>query len=248
MSAWIFLRGLTREARHWGDFPAIFRAALPDAEIAAPDLPGNGRRWREESPLRIDGMVEHWRGGLAQKPPYSLLALSLGAMAAVDWAHRHPEEISRCVLINTSLRPFSPFHRRLRPQAYPALLRLALAGIDDVRREREILRLTASRRDRDGELPGIWAAYRRDAPVSRRNALRQLIAAARYRGPREKPAAPLLLLAGARDRLVDWRCSEQLARAWDAPFVLHPDGGHDLPLDDGPWVARTVAGWVADRG
>jgi hypothetical protein len=23
MSAWIFLRGLTRESRHWGDLPAL---------------------------------------------------------------------------------------------------------------------------------------------------------------------------------------------------------------------------------
>ena len=28
---WVLLRGLMREARHWGEFPAMLRAALPIA-------------------------------------------------------------------------------------------------------------------------------------------------------------------------------------------------------------------------
>ena len=35
--------------------------------------------------------------------------MSLGAMVAVAWANAHPQELARCVLINASLRPFSPF-------------------------------------------------------------------------------------------------------------------------------------------
>ena len=29
MSTWVLLRGLTRESRHWGDFPDILREHLP---------------------------------------------------------------------------------------------------------------------------------------------------------------------------------------------------------------------------
>jgi pimeloyl-ACP methyl ester carboxylesterase len=78
----------------------------------------------------------------------------------------------------------------------------------------------------------------------RTNALRQLAAAARYRAPSHVPSVPVLLLAGARDRLVDPRCSEALARHWNAPIAVHPAAGHDLALDDGAWVAAQVKAWI----
>ena len=55
--------------------------------------------------------------------PYRVLAMSLGGMVATDWAQRHPYEIERLVLINTSMRPFSQMQERLRPSAWPDLLR-----------------------------------------------------------------------------------------------------------------------------
>ena len=65
MSArWILLRGLTREARHWGDFPARLRAAFTDATIHTPDLPGNGRLHAQASPASVGAMTEHCRAQL----------------------------------------------------------------------------------------------------------------------------------------------------------------------------------------
>ncbi|MBK7793953.1 MAG: hypothetical protein IPJ62_16665, partial [Betaproteobacteria bacterium] len=57
------------------------------------------------------------------------------------------------------------------------------------------------------------------------------------------PAAGVLILASANDALVDPRCSQALAEAWRATIAVHPKAGHDLPLDDGPWVAEQVARW-----
>jgi len=48
--------------------------------------------------------------------------------------------------------------------------------------------------------------------------------------------------------MVHPRCSQRLARAWGAQFALHPSAGHDLPLDDGDWVAREVKSWLARAG
>ncbi|QYG07991.1 alpha/beta fold hydrolase [Janthinobacterium sp. PAMC25594] len=244
---WILLRGLMREQRHWGEFPASLARALPGARIITPDLPGNGERHAMDSPTRVAEMVEFCRQDLSARgiaPPYHLLALSLGGMVAVEWASRYPQEIARCVLINTSMRPFNPFYRRLRWQNYGALLRQLLAG-DQRSQEALILRLT-SRRHAGGNpaLLADWLSYQQEYPVSRRNALRQLQSAARYRAPDRRPAMPVLILAGARDRLVDHRCSQQLAQAWDAACMLHPDAGHDLPLDDGDWVAETLVQWL----
>jgi len=52
-------------------------------------------------------------------------------------------------------------------------------------------------------------------------------------------------LGRARDALVDARCSQALARAWGVPLAIHPDAGHDLPLDAGPWVVERVRAWAA---
>ena len=246
MTSWVLLRGLMRETRHWGGFPALLRAQLPAAQVVSLDLPGNGRRFRSRSPCCIGQTVECCRGELAARgiaPPYHLLGLSMGGMVAVAWDSMYPQELRGCVLINSSLRGVDPFYRRLRPRAYPALLTLLRGSAEQ--QERAILRLTSRGGDEQPATLAAWLAYRRECPVSRENALRQLLAAARYRAPARKPAAPLLLLAGARDALVDPRCSAHLAARWNAALAVHPDAGHDLPLDDPAWVARQVCIWLA---
>ena len=245
MSTWVLLRGLTREARHWGEFPRLFAERIEGAQVHLVDLPGNGRLHGLTSPATVPGLLDHVRAGLVGEgvpPPYHLLAMSLGAMVAVDWCARHPNELAGAVLINTSLRPFSPLHQRLRPHNLAVLLRLMGAGDRD--RERAVLRLTSQR---DGDDPGWlddWVAWRHEHRVSRTNALRQLLAAARYSAPRARPAVPMLVLGSAGDCLVDPRCSLALARRWGTAFAQHPSAGHDLPLDDGPWVAGRVRAWL----
>jgi len=251
MTTWVLLRGLTREVGHWGAFPQLLRDRLPGARVLAIDLPGNGRLNRETSPLRIEAMVQHCRTqlrALGVGTPVCLLAMSLGGMVAVDWARRHPGELAACVLVNTSLRPFSPWYRRLRPANYPALLGFLRPWLSDRQREQTILRITSRHPPPDNDSVGQWVALRRARPVSGANALRQLIAATRYRASAEPPAVPMLVLASRCDALVDARSSHSLARRWQADIVEHPTAGHDLPLDDGPWLAQAVGAWLASRG
>jgi pimeloyl-ACP methyl ester carboxylesterase len=56
---------------------------------------------------------------------------------------------------------------------------------------------------------------------------------------------PVLVLASAMDALVDPLCSRHLAAEWKTSLAVHPDAGHDLPLDDAAWVARQVRAWLA---
>lgn len=249
MSTWILLRGLTRESGHWGGFPDLLRQRLPPgARVLTLDLPGAGPLNHARSPARIEATMQVCRQqlrALGVAPPYHLLAMSLGAMVAVDWAVRHPEELSACVLVNTSLRPFSPWYQRLRPGNYGALLGVLLARRTNRRREETILRLTSRHLRADAPVVDEWTALRETRPVSRANALRQLLAAARYRAPLQAPALPLLVLTSRRDALVDTRCSQRLAKQWGAQLVEHPTAGHDLALDDGPWLAEQVGRWAA---
>jgi pimeloyl-ACP methyl ester carboxylesterase len=247
MSHWILLRGLAREARHWGDFPALLTAAIADAHAIAPDLPGNGQLFRLRSPTHISAMVEHLRADLGQRqvaPPYHLLALSLGGMVAVAWAEKYPEEVAALVLINTSLRLLNPWYRRLRPDSYFNLLRIALAGTNASKRERLILDLTSNTASERSALMPQWIAWRNEYPVTTGNALRQIAAAWRYCAPMAAPGVSVLILASAADRLVDVWCSEQVAERWHCSLAVHPSAGHDLPLDDAPWVVAQVQEWL----
>lgn len=248
MSTWIFLRGLMRETRHWGEFPQVFRQHIPQAQIVMLDLPGNGRLHRLETPAGVEDMMEHCRAQLASlgiAPPYYLLGLSLGAMAVVSWATHHHEELSGCVLINTSLRPFNSFYRRLQPRNYFKILKLLLMAHTSRDWEQSTLQLTSRHLDRTSKVLDDWIVYRDEYPVARRNALRQLLAAARYRAPSVNPLPHALILASVRDDLVDVHCSRTLASAWGLNIAEHPTAGHDIPLDDGEWVARQVQNWLS---
>ena len=245
MSTWVLLRGLTREKRHWQGFPKQLAEELPDARVIELELPGNGELNAMASPSRIEDMAAHCRSalaGLGLPPPYHLLAMSMGAMVATAWAVSRPEEVEACVLINTSFGAFSPVYRRFRPRAWVTLLRCLLTRSE---RKREALIFNLTSRLVEPSAPVIegWVAIRRSRPVRLGNALRQLLAAARFRAPLNPPAKTLIL-ASTGDRLVDPRCSREIARRWHCALAIHPAAGHDLPLDDGAWVAREVRDWL----
>lgn len=247
MKRWILLRGLMRDSRHWGPFPAMLEQTLGADEVVCIDLPGNGTRYRWPSPASIPELVDACRSDpllLGRRDRFGIVAMSLGAMVATEWAAQYPDEVGALVLINTSLRPFNPLWHRLRPQNYPAILHLLLRAAPDAEVECAVLAMT-SRRFRDApELLADWCRWRAAMPVSRRNVLRQLLAAARYRAPRDA-AVPTLLLASEGDSLVAADCSRNIARQWRVPLVVHPDAGHDLPLDDPQWVLNQIRLWQA---
>jgi len=247
MTTWVLLRGWAREARHWGGFPDALQQALPAGDrVLAIDLPGNGARHAQKSPTRVADAVQAVRRELQQQGdtgPYAVVALSLGGMVSLQWAALHPTELSACVLINSSARGLAPLWRRLRPSSYPALLAILRPGLASAGREARILALTSNVRQGDRALAVAWGRYADEHPVSRRNAMRQLLAAARFRLPQSRPAVPMLVLASARDGLVSPSCSRALALRWGLPLHVHPEAGHDLPLDDPQWVIRQILEW-----
>lgn len=248
---WLLLRGLTRERGHWGDFAEQWAADLPPgSRVLTPDLAGNGTRCQDPSPASVSDLLASLRDDLRTQglaPPYRVIAMSLGAMVTVEWAHRHPHELQDAVLINTSLKPHSPMWHRLQPRWWPVIVRLLIGRASPVQWERTILSMT-TRHPGDAEATlAHWLRLREAHPVKPINGLRQLWAAARYQAPRSAPPVPVLLLNGAQDQLVHPSCSTVLAERWGAPIVRHPTAGHDLPLDAGPWVRQQVRQWLVQR-
>jgi pimeloyl-ACP methyl ester carboxylesterase len=250
---WILLRGLAREARHWGRFNEQLAQAMgPGAKVDAIDLPGAGRFSEMRSPTSMHQIAEFIRlkfheirnrqreRGEMPAAKSHLVAISLGAMVATEWVNRWREDFSSLVLINTSFNGFSPLYQRLRPEAYWHLLKAA--GSQDMReREAHILRLICNRPDVREMLLEEWTAIQQNRPVSLENVIRQLAAAARFTPPTRAPGLPTLILGSGGDRMVAPSCSEAIAAKWQVEFDRHPTAGHDLPLDEPDWVLQRLA-------
>lgn len=247
---WVLLRGLIRESRHWEAFPALLAQQFPSDQVVMIDLPGNGYAYQKRSPTHVEMMVTDVRRQLSDqglRPPFHVLALSLGAMTTISWRTQYPDEVATAILLNTSVSRFSPFWQRLKPANYRQILFKALLAKGPLQKEETILAITTnligqSARD---EIAHRWAEYASTHPVSTRNALRQLWAAARFKAPGRLDAADrVLLLNGAGDRMVDPACSDAMAHEWGLKLLRHPSAGHDLTLDAGQWVVDSVRDWL----
>jgi len=236
----VLIRGLLREARHWGSFITDLQQHFPDAIISTPDIPGNGLGYRATSPETIAGMTEALRQQIGSSQPLRLISLSMGGMIAIDWMTRYPDEVAAAVLINTSARPLSPFYRRLRWTAYPHVLRMIFQSA--AQKEADILRLTSNCHQHDSALLKLWRQWQRQCPVSKASARNQFLAAVKF-SISTKPQQPLLVVTSRADRLVDYRCSLKLAQVWGTDYAQHESAGHDLPLDDSAWLINVIKQW-----
>lgn len=236
---WLLLRGLVREQRHWGDFPGRL-AERTGATVRMLDLPGVGTERQRPSPVTIAAIVEDLRARFTPGDgPWGLLAASLGGMIALAWAERHPEDFARVVVLNTSASDLAGTFDRFTPAALGMVARALWAG-DPVVRERHILGLV-SNTPQGRAYAEVFAAHARDAPVARGVLVRQLRAASGARAPASL-AVPLLVLCSEQDRLCRPGASRALAARLGARLEVHPDAGHDLPLDDPDWVIEQVCG------
>ncbi|CAA9391633.1 MAG: FIG084569: hydrolase, alpha/beta fold family, partial [uncultured Ramlibacter sp.] len=87
---WVLLRGLTREAGHWADFAAALEQRS-GAPVVPLDLAGNGSQFASRSPASVDAMAADCihRASMSTAPVV-LVAMSLGAMVALECCRRAP--------------------------------------------------------------------------------------------------------------------------------------------------------------
>jgi pimeloyl-ACP methyl ester carboxylesterase len=246
---WFILRGLVREQRHWGKFQSVFQSKLikehPDGKVFCLDAPGFGTELNRDSPLTIKGIVhdlrERWLVEKNKDPNsnWGILAVSLGGMISMQWTHDYPDDFKRLVVVNSSVSGLSPIHKRFKPKNIPRLIQLMISR-DLNHREKNILQMTTN-------LTGDELAKKIKSNVeiaitsnpARLNAVRQLIAATRFKAVK-KIKVPMLVISGLGDQLVHPDCSEQIANHFRAKLVQHETANHDLPTDEPDWVADQV--------
>lgn len=234
---WLFIRGLARGQGHWGSFIPLFQKNHPEAEIECLDLPGNGLRHNELSPLKVADYMNDLRSHskfVKEKKPFKVVALSLGAMITVEWMHQHPHEIEKAFLVCTSSARHSRFYQRLQLKNLRKGFSVLTSNTPE-QWEAAILSMIVNNRQRgQEELPAL-IEFSRHHPVRLENILRQIAAASRYRFPR-RPPGDVVLIGSWGDRLVSPQCTVQLAKAWNLLPQMHPSAGHDVPIDDPRWL------------
>lgn len=246
---WVLLRGLSRDSRHWEDFPQQLQQSFPKDKVTCLDLAGTGSRNREQSSASIATMVDdlrhHYSHRLVTTPTQRLilLSISMGGMIAADWCSRYPNEIESAVMMNSSSR-LNPWWQRMRPSAMAALL--SSLCLSARKREQIIVRYTSNRIERQSEVAARWLSYHNQAPARVTTILKQLLAATRFTPPTTL-STPVVVIKACEDRLVNPCCSDALAALWKAPLLQHPNAGHDLPLDDTPWLIEQLRQWVREN-
>jgi len=235
---------LARESRHWGDFPQTWKQNFPDDTLHFLDAPGVGDQRHRQSPLSVAALVadmrKRWQS-MAPNEPCALLSLSLGGMLGMHWTSAHAEDFVMHIAMNTSSADLGAPWERMRWGALAMLARTLLAW-GPKRREAIVLHQVSNRSEVRRQQAPAWADIAADAPIQRSTAIRQLIAAARYVRPPQL-AVPTLFLGSAGDRLMRPQCTLRLAEALGAPWAMHDDAGHDLPLDAAQWVCEQVRGF-----
>lgn len=234
---WIFLRGLTRAAFHWGDFPAVFRQAHPDFEVEFLEIPGNGLLFEQETPVdpveiirQISLQSRFVREGLT----FHLCGISLGGMISLKWAELFPEQVQSVTIINCSLADLSPFYQRLNPNLYLKILKTLFSkGV--LEKEQVILSITSNKRENYDRYLERFTDFSKKHRIKRSNFVRQLKLAGNIHVHELK--VPLTVICSEGDRLCASDCSKAIARRYEARLIVHPSAGHDLPLDEPEWLA-----------
>jgi pimeloyl-[acyl-carrier protein] methyl ester esterase len=243
------LRGLVREAGHWGEFPECLARNFPKGRITTIDLPGAGEYVSTSTPLSVQSMVRFMRQKYLQtRSPDEeviLVSISLGGMIAACWLEHFAQDFHAAVLINTSFGNISPIFHRLRPGAWKFLLQVPL--LKGRAREERIIQLVMNHEHRHLVTLDAWEQVALGRPVTISNALKQLFAASRFSCGSFRPQLPVLLLAATHDRMVNVQCSRAIAKCWEVPLFEHPTAGHELSNDDPQWVADQISAFIAAK-
>lgn len=236
---WLLLRGLVRERGHWADFPERL-VVHTGGVVLTLDLPGVGTERMRPAPMSIAATVSDLRARfLTARAPHEsgaewrIFAPSLGGMIALAWAEAHPSDFAAIAVCNTSARNLAGPFQRLLPAAIRTILR-GLFTFEPLARERLVLALVSNTEHGRAHAES-FARLATASPIGRFVFLRQLFAASLARAPAAL-TLPLLVLCSEGDRLCSPGASRALASRLGARLAVHPDAGHDLPLDDPDWV------------
>lgn len=218
------------------------KQAFPGASVITPEIPGVGAFCHVTSPCAFDEMIHFMRKNHEKDLSGGnniILAMSLGGMMAKRWSELYPEDFKKIILINTSFKGLNPLFHRLQFLSVLKFFRI-FATLNLRSREKLIIQMVSNNNKDHNEILKEWEEIQKSAPVSRKSFINQIRAALSFIPKKEKPKGDLLILAAKKDRLCSYKSSLTLHKVWGGSLELHPEGGHDLPIDDPAWLIEKM--------
>lgn len=243
-NVWI-LRGLIRENAHSQMFFDRLKKTYPEINFYGLEVRGNGKYFKQDSPTNIKKMVQQIRSDYLtinkdqNESENFLVAISLGGMIGVAWMDQYPEDFNEALILNSSLKGHCPIYKRMLIKNIPKYVKFLLSR-DPKRKEEIIYSMIISEKERHSNLINHWAKIRKERPVSFKNTIRQMFAAATYTPPKKAPKTPITIGVGLGDDFVSPDCSKNIAKNWNLPLVTHPTGGHDITNDQPEWIIELI--------
>ncbi len=239
--AMVLLNGLAEQSESWfrnlASWRRHFDVYLPNLLVY--DGTALHRRIDAGLPIDVEYLVEQLRSYLdafVQRPPYHLVAASLGGKIAVEFAVRYPQAIDRIVL--------------LCPSGMGDKERLPL--VEGVRRNDARALVESAFHDPRRVDPGLLVYYRRQ--FARRRWLRGLVRTARdtrdcrVRDRLDKLPHPTLILSGSEDQIVDPKMAESAVKLLpNGRYRCIPHCGHAPQMERPRLVNRLVRRFLLGR-
>lgn len=243
------LRGLVREKAHWGNFPELLQKALSHTTVVTPEILGVGEYVDTPSSDNFEAMVDFMRDkyflNVKDNGPHYILAMSLGGMIARCWAEKYPNDFKGLILANTSFKGINPLFSRLKPKALLTFLKIFFTASVE-KRENIIVNMVSNEPTHKENTISKWVEIQKERPVKRISFINQIKAALSYNPPKKKPVPKLLWLASKGDRLCNYKSTLALQELWGGDIALHESAGHDIPLDDAPWMIEKIQNFIKE--
>lgn len=242
------LRGLTREAGHWGDrTEKAIKQSYPGAEIHYLYLPGAGVYYQDKAPMSIKKMVafikERDTTFMNDTNDKIIVASSLGGIVAMEWVLQYPMDFKAAVLMSASYRGMCELNERINPDIRPEMRQVLLSG-DTRERENLLVKINANDSSYYTSRTDDWTRIQNAHPMTKANIARQTIAGLKYSADDRKPLIPVLFMASHGDRMVCVECAEKIQAHYGGDLVVHEWAGHSLPDDAPEWIVENISSWT----
>lgn len=229
----VLINGLSEQSESWfRNLPfwrRYFDVYMPSMLVY--DGPGLHQRIEEGLPITVEYLVEQlhlYLTHFVQRPPYHLVAASMGGKVAIEYAVRYPENVSRIVL--------------LCPSGMGDEERLPI--VEGVRRNDLKTLVDSVFFDKRKIDQGLLTYYQKQFANRRwRTGLLRTIRGTVEHVVRERLAEvkhPTLIVSGADDRIVDSATAREASRLLpDGHYMLVPQCGH-APQMEKPWLINRL--------
>lgn len=246
------LRGIGREAGHWGStYPDFLKFHFPNAQIKMMDLPGAGKYHDQPALPTVEKMADFLRNEylpLIDSIPGKkvIVATSLAGNVALEWITTYPFDFDGAILLSTSLKGICKSKNRVKPSAKKQFVSIFL-NKDIAEREKAFLSINSNMNTDNDSLLTAWQGIQAKRPVSQGALLKQTVAGMIYRPEKRERITPILLIGSKADKIVDESCFHKVAAAINSDLILHETAGHGIPVDVPHWLADTTSYWIEEQ-